>query len=112
MVVIESDAARKILFRPPTYHGRESSRLFQAIHELARELLTEGYPVILDATNLTEHFRRFLYRIADETGARLILAQLTTPPELIKMRLEARRRITAPMPTGRSMRSFCRLLIE
>ena len=89
-VILESDALRKTLFPSPTYTASESSRLFQAIHHLMEGLLKKGIPLILDATNLSERFREYLYHIADRLNAKLILVRVEAPPEVVYQRLKAR----------------------
>ncbi|MFC1912309.1 AAA family ATPase, partial [Chloroflexota bacterium] len=96
VVILESDALRKILFPSPSYSLLESSSLFQAVHRLIEELLKKGVPVILDATNLSERYRERLYYIADRLGARLILVRVEAPPEVVYERLKARAEGTAP----------------
>ena len=88
--ILESDALRKVLFPSPNYNAGESSRLFRAIHGLIEKLLKKGIPLILDATNLSERNREYLYRIADRFGARLILVRVEAPPEVIYERLKQR----------------------
>jgi predicted kinase len=90
LTVLESDALRRVLFPSPSYTGEESSRLFRAIHLLIEELLNKGVPVILDATNLSEQNREYLYAIAERTGARLILVNIEAPPDLVQRRLRRR----------------------
>ena len=89
--IIESDAMRQRLSAKPDYSQAESERLFQACHALMDELLRKGISVIFDATNLIESHREQLYRIADRTGAKLILVQVDAPPEVIQQRMERRR---------------------
>ena len=89
-VIVESDALRKRLFPTPTYSAEESHRLFCACHRLIEEFLGGGIPVILDATNLVEHHREPLYRIAQRLQARLILVQVEAPRELVRERLQGR----------------------
>jgi len=89
-VIVESDSLRKRLFASPTYSAQESHRLFNACHRLIEELLGKGIPVILDATNLVEHHREPLYRIAKRLGAKLIIVQVEAPRELVKQRLRGR----------------------
>jgi hypothetical protein len=89
-VILESDFLRKTLVRRPVYSPWESIRLFGAIHRLARELLEGGYNVILDATNLSEEYRRPLYAIAEETGANAIVVHLKTLREVAEARLADR----------------------
>src|SRR4030042_1065630 len=63
LLIIESDAMRKVLFPSSSYSGEESARLFAALHSLIEELLNGGISIILDATNLIEHHRERLYHI-------------------------------------------------
>lgn len=89
-VILESDALRKTLFTSPSYSKEESSRLFQTCHRLIEKLLKQGVPVILDATNLSEHYRERLYNIADRLDAKLILVRVEAPPQVVQERLKAR----------------------
>jgi predicted kinase len=89
-VILESDALRKVLFTTPSYSQAESARLFKAIRLLVDRLLAEGIPIIVDATNLTERYRRHFYSIADRRGVKLTLARIEAPPELVRERIEAR----------------------
>jgi predicted kinase len=85
--VIQSDAIRKRLFRRPSYSAAESQKLFAACHQLIEELLTNGVSVILDATNLIERQREYLYRIADTLSVKMIIAWMHAPPELVRERI-------------------------
>ena len=89
-LILESDALRKILFSPPSYSSQESSQLFRAIHLLLIELLKKGIPLILDATNLSERFRKHLYAIVDHLDVRLVLVRVEAPPDVVYQRLESR----------------------
>jgi hypothetical protein len=88
--IVESDAMRQILSHKPDYSQAESERLFRACHTLISKLLRKGISLIFDATNLIEHHREQLYRIAEKAGARLILVRVEAPPELVQQRLERR----------------------
>ena len=90
VVILQSDALRKILYPNPTYSPRESGLLFEAVHVVIGRLLKQGISVILDATNLSEQHRETLYQIADRNGAKLIIVYLEAPPELIRERLRER----------------------
>jgi predicted kinase len=92
-VILESDALRKILFPCPTYGAEESTRLFRVVHRLIERLLKRGIPVILDATNLSERHREYLYSIAEHLGVRLVLVRVEAPPELVAGRLHQRQEI-------------------
>ncbi len=91
LVVLESDALRKVLFPTPDYSAQESARLFQATHRLIEELLKKGISVALDATNLSEVHREYLYSIADRLDIKLVLVRIEAPLELVKERLASRR---------------------
>ncbi|MBI4295228.1 MAG: ATP-binding protein [Chloroflexi bacterium] len=90
VVILESDALRRVLFPSPGYTQSESAHLFQVIHLLIEQLLKEHIPLALDATNLSEKHRQHLYNIADRLKARLIIAQMKANPELVRRRLEER----------------------
>ena len=97
---MESDALRKTLVGAPRHTPGESKRLFDACHQLVQELLERGVPVLFDATNLHEAHRDPLYRIAEASGAKVILVRTTAPPEVVRERLQ--RRQQAPSPTDNS----------
>ncbi|MFC2072817.1 AAA family ATPase, partial [Chloroflexota bacterium] len=88
--ILESDALRKILFSPPGYSPRESSRLFLAVRRLIERLLKKGIPLILDATNLSEQHREYLYSVADRLDIKLVLVRVEAPPQVVRGRLESR----------------------
>ncbi len=89
-VILESDALRKALFLSPSYSSNESLRLFRAIHLLIEKLLKKGVPLILDATNLSERYREYLYSIAERLDAKLILVRVEAPPQVVYERLKTR----------------------
>ena len=90
VVILESDALRKTLFSSPSYSSKESSQLFRAIHLLVERLLKRGISLILDATNLSERYREYLYNIADRLDVKLVLVRVEAPPEVVRERLESR----------------------
>ncbi len=98
--VLESDAARKLLFPEPDYSYSESRRLFRAIHAAIERVLAAGLPTILDATNLTEWQREPLYAVAARRGARVIIVKVEAPPTLVHRRLA--RRVRRPDDAGSS----------
>lgn len=89
-VILESDALRRVLFSSPNYSPKESSRLFQAVHLLIERLLKKGISLILDATNLSERRREYLYSIADHLDSKLVLVRVEAPPQVVRGRLETR----------------------
>jgi predicted kinase len=88
--ILESDTLRRLLFPTPSYSRGESERLFRSCHILIEDLLRRGISLILDATNLIEHHREHLYRIADRVRAKLIIVRVEAPPELVQQRLQNR----------------------
>ncbi len=89
-VILESDALRKALFPSPSYSPKESAHLFRAIHLLIKRLLERGVPLILDATNLSEQNREYLYSIAERLDVKLILVRIEAPPLVVYERLKNR----------------------
>ena len=89
---LDSDALRRVLFARPTHSADESPRLFAAVHALLEKLLSRGVSVVLDSTSLKEAHRRPLYKIAERTGAGLVIAQMVAPPAVARERLETRAR--------------------
>jgi len=90
LVILESDALRKVLFSSPSYSPQESSHLFRAVHLLIERLLKRGVSLILDATNLSERYREYLYSIADHLGVKLVLVRVEAPPQIVYERLKSR----------------------
>ena len=88
--ILESDALRKVLFSNPDYSVKESQRLFRAVHSLIEKLLERGVSLILDATNLSEQNREYLYSIAERSGVKLILVRVEAPDEVVRQRMESR----------------------
>ena len=89
-LVLESDRLRKTLVPRPQYTADEHSRVFRACHRLIDEFLGQGYPVILDATNLGQRNRRPVMAIARKHNAPLAIAVVTAPPALARRRLAER----------------------
>ncbi len=89
-IILESDDLRRVLFPSPSYNSVESGRLFKAVHQLIKELLKKGVCVILDATNLSERYREYLYSIAERLEVKLILVRVEAPPSVVMERLRAR----------------------
>jgi len=88
--IIESDRVRKMLFGEPTYAAEESAVVHRACRGLIRRLLKRGIRVIFDATNLLEFQREFLYELAKQCGAQLLIVHTVAPEAIIRRRLEQR----------------------
>jgi len=89
-VILESDDLRKILFPLPLYSQEESANLFKVVHSLIERLLRKGIPLILDATNLSERHREYLYSITERLGVKLVMVQVEAPPKVVRERLRKR----------------------
>jgi predicted kinase len=83
------NAVRRAMFARPRYDREESGAVFDAIHAALRRLLARGISVIADATNLVEAERAVTYGIAEDAGARTIIARLTAPAAVVRKRLAA-----------------------
>lgn len=90
LLILESDALRQSLFKHPDYSPQESARLFRAIHLLIEQLLKNGISLVLDATNLSESNREYLYHIAEQCDVKLIMVWVEAPHEVVRRRLEQR----------------------
>ena len=88
--MIESDAARKTLAGIPAYNSDESRRVFAACRRLLQDLLEDGVPVLLDATNVTERDRAYSREAASAKGADVVVVEVTAPETLIAKRLKRR----------------------
>lgn len=109
-VILGSDRLRKVLIPQPKYTRAEHARVFAAGHRLLEQLLNEGYRVIFDAANLNEKIREPLYRIAERTGAQLILVEFTAPVGLVRRRLEQRAAgLSSDGWSDADWRIYCRL---
>ena len=88
--MIESDAARKALMVVPAYNAEENLRVFAACRRLMDELLDNGVPVLLDATNVTERDRAYSYTAAEGRGAEVVVVRVTAPESEVRRRLGRR----------------------
>ena len=88
--ILDSDSLRGVLYESPQHTDQENARLFPAIQLLTRRLLDRRVPVLLDATNLKEAYRRPSYRLAKEAGARLVIVRLRAPFAVMRERLAKR----------------------
>lgn len=90
-VRIESDRIRRKLFASPVYTAEESQRVHIVCHILIGWYLRHYYHVVYDATNLYEYHRHMVYRLAERSGARLVVAEVTASDQVIRARLAHRR---------------------
>ncbi len=99
---VRSDVERKRLFgldaladsRSQTgagIYGEEATRrTYARLHELARNLIAAGFPVIVDAAFLRHAERESFYALAREMGVPFIIASLRTDGAILAQRLAQR----------------------
>ena len=98
---IRSDVERKRLFGlPPLAHSRSHTgdiygadatrRTYARLHELSRELLTEGALVVVDAAFLRQHEREHFRQLAHELGAPFAIASLQADAATLRARITQR----------------------
>ena len=88
--LLQTDALRRAMFRPPRYTPREHAAVYAEAHRRIARQLRRAARLVFDATNLSERGRRRIYRIADEAGADLLILLAFAPPEVARARLAAR----------------------
>ena len=76
----------------PAYNAEENLRVFGACRRLMDELLDNGVPVLLDATNVTERDRAYSYAAAEGRGAEVVVVRVTAPEREVRRRLRRRER--------------------
>ena len=89
-ILLQSDALRRQMFRPPRYTPAEHAAVYAEAHRRLGRYLRRGERVVFDATNLNEGKRRLVYRLADQAGAGLLLLLTYAPREVLRQRFEAR----------------------
>ena len=100
---IRSDVERKRLFGLPPladsrshtgniYGADTTRRTYARLHELARELLTGGALVIVDAAFLKQNEREHFCRLAQELGAPFAIASLQASAATLRARVTQRQR--------------------
>ena len=97
-VVIRSDAVRKQLWNCPlheklpaqAYQGDWGRRTYQALYQIARDLLAAGCPVVADAVFAKPEQRAAIQVVAEDAGVAFDGLWLWTEPETALARIETR----------------------
>jgi predicted kinase len=90
---IRSDAERKRLpDESVSYDPAATHQVYDQLMELAREILSCGHHVILDATFLKRKHRVLARQVAEATGATFKILDCRVPWEILEKRLEIRSR--------------------
>jgi adenylylsulfate kinase len=92
VVVLELDAARKVLTPTPTYSGAERELVYHALVATAVALVDAGVPVIIDATA----HRRAWRDLARARISKFAEVQLLCPIDVCRVREQARSVGNAP----------------
>jgi predicted kinase len=87
--IVRTDFVRKVLFPSPRYTAQESKTVYEVAHRVTSELLAQGISVVFDGTNLREEYRRILYDIGRQRGAKVAIVLTTAPEDLVMQRLVA-----------------------
>ena len=102
VVRLRSDVERKRLFglaplaasgsAPDAgiYTEQATTRTYARLHELARQLLAAGWPVIVDAAFLRREERAAFRRLAEELGVGFAILATAAPAAELRRRLGAR----------------------
>ena len=73
------------------YQDAASERTYRYLAKLARELLLNGYSVIVDACFLMHAQRRRFQQLAQDLGCQFMILDVRTPTTLLHQRLQQRR---------------------
>lgn len=98
LIRLRSDVERKRLFGlAPDERGGESlytaeanRRTYERLRELARELLADGWPVIIDAAFLKRSGRDSFRALADECGCPFRILHTRAAPDALRQRVQQR----------------------
>ncbi len=96
-LLVRSDEVRPVVAKclgrqRPAYDAIEHATTFIVASEVIRAGLSMNWPVIVDATNLTEEFRRWAYQPSEDLKANVIVAFMQVTDEVAKGRLFERDR--------------------
>jgi predicted kinase len=91
---LRSDIERKRLFGEQTdaskdqlakgiYSAEASQATYDRLHQLARETLLAGFPVVIDATYLKAGQRQAASEVAEQTGAPFLILDCHAPEAVI-----------------------------
>jgi predicted kinase len=84
--------AKSLGHKRPVYDDIEHATTFIVASEVVRAGLTMNWPVICDATNLREEFRRWAYEPAEDLKAEVLIVFMQVTDEIANSRLAERRR--------------------
>jgi hypothetical protein len=98
---LSPDTPQRVEYGTGIYHAAASRQTYETLAGLARTALDEGHSVIVDATFSRQEERQRMATLAQEGGADFFLLECCAPVEVIRARLEARRRTPGVISDGR-----------
>jgi len=88
--VLRTDVIRKELFPDPTYSDEETAAVYEELVARARDRVSAGDAVVLDATFADERFRHDVRRMATEAARGFELVKVECEESVVKRRIERR----------------------
>ena len=85
-VHLSSDELRLQMFPEPQFTPEEHDKLYKALDDQPRQLLSAGKSVIYDANLNRRQHRQEKYDICQQTGAKPVLVWIQTPSDIAKQR--------------------------
>jgi predicted kinase len=95
--LVQTDTIRKTIFRQPRYNAREHAAVYAESHRRIERQLRLGRTVVFDATNLEEHKRQIVYRLAEKASVHVVIVLTYAPLDAIEWRLSGRKRGADPL---------------
>ncbi|HEY9050750.1 MAG TPA: AAA family ATPase [Gammaproteobacteria bacterium] len=92
-IIIHSDHERKRLFENNTdnlYSRDITSKTYQYLQDTAQQLLTAGYPVIVDATFLDKTQRDHFYSLGQQLAIRFYILHCHADKHILEQRIKTR----------------------
>ncbi len=78
------------MYRDGIYAANGTERTYEALFNKARQYLTQGRSIILDASFISYEYRKLARQLAYEAKARFRIIECVAPDDIIKERLVAR----------------------
>jgi hypothetical protein len=90
--VLRTDVIRKELIKKPSYTPEEKELVYSVTLLVARYLLRAGEIVILDGTYYKRKLRKRVYKVAKESGVKMVVIECVVPDYIIQRRMDNRKR--------------------
>lgn len=110
-VLLRTDVVRKELLPVPRYTYEEKELVYNTTLLIARYLLRSGLRVVIDGTFYKRVVRVRAYRLAEETGKRLVIVECVCPDEVIRTRMR-NRALREDIPTDADYQVYLKIKEE